>query len=91
MILGEVVGRLWNDRQVAELEGRRFVVVRDAAGELTVAADLVEAAAGNLVLLATDDAAQQIAGRGIDAVVVALVGGADALDELGVGGLGAAA
>lgn len=84
MILGEVVGRLWNDRQVGELEGRRFVVVRDAAGELIVAADLVEAAEGNVVLVACDDPAQALAGSGIDAAVVALVGGADHLDTLGV-------
>ncbi len=82
MILGEVVGRLWNDRQIGDLEGRRFVVVRDTAGAITVAADLIEVAAGNRVLLATDDAAQEVAGRGIDAAVVGLVGGADGLDAL---------
>jgi ethanolamine utilization protein EutN len=92
VILGEVVGRLWNDRQVAGLEGHRFVVVRavDGGGTL-VAADLVEVAAGNVVLVATDEAAQAAVGQaaGIDAAVVSLVGGADALGELRTAGAAA--
>lgn len=86
MILGEVRGRLWNERQIDALEGRRLVVVRAVgSGETLVAVDLVEAAAGAVVLLATDEAAQAAAGGdggGIDAAVVALVVGADGLEEL---------
>lgn len=86
MILGEVVGRVWNERQVAGLQGRRLVAVRTADGTgAVVAVDLIEVGPGNLVLLATDEAAQAAAGgdcSGIDAAVVALVGGADALDTL---------
>ena len=74
MILGTVVGRVWNERQVRGLEGRRLVAVRVAGGVPIVAVDLIEVAGGNTVLLATDEAAQQAAGGtpgGIDAAVVA--------------------
>ncbi|WP_033292569.1 EutN/CcmL family microcompartment protein [Amycolatopsis jejuensis] len=77
MIIGNVVGRLWNDRQIPSLADRRLVVVRQSDGAITVAADLIDVAAGNTVLLTCDDAAQEIAGTGIDAAVVALVSGAD--------------
>jgi ethanolamine utilization protein EutN len=85
MLLGEVSGRLWNDRQLGALDGRRFVVVRElAGGALHVAVDLIEVAAGDTVLLATDEAAQAAVGTsaGIDAAVVALVAGADGLEAL---------
>ncbi len=55
------------------------------SGELVVAVDLIDVAAGNIVLLATDEAAQAAAGgdaAGIDAVVIALVAGADDLPSL---------
>ena len=93
MILGEVVGRVWNERQVAGLQGRRLVAVRTAtAGEAIVAVDLLEVGAGSLVLIATDEAAQAAAGGdagGVDAAVVALVSGADELGSL-LPGVGAA-
>jgi microcompartment protein CcmK/EutM len=86
VIFGEVVGRVWNERHVSGLQGRRLVSVRTAGGrDVVVAVDLVDVAAGNIVLLATDEAAQSAAGgdvAGIDAVVVALVSGADELDDL---------
>jgi ethanolamine utilization protein EutN len=86
LIFGEVVGRVWNERQVSGLQGRRLVSVRLAGGrDVVVAVDLVEVAAGNVVLLATDEAAQAAAGgdvAGVDAAVVALVSGADELDDL---------
>lgn len=85
MILGEVTGRVWNERQVPGLEGRRLVSVRVAGGEPVVAVDLVEVGTGSTVLLATDEAAQIAAGGdagGVDAAVVALVAGADGLESL---------
>ena len=86
MILGVVRGRIWSERQTGGLEGRRLVAVRAAgSGELVVAVDLIDVAAGNIVLLATDEAAQAAAGgdaAGIDAVVIALVAGADDLQAL---------
>jgi len=81
VILGEIVGRVWNERQIPGLQGRRLVAVRTATvGETIVAVDLLEVGAGSLVLLATDEAAQAAAGAdagGVDAAVVALVSGAD--------------
>jgi len=80
MILGEVVGRVWNDRQVPGLQGRRLLLVRDMAGDAQlVAVDLVEVAAGDVVLVVQEEAAQAAAGAPVDAAVVALVAGADAL------------
>lgn len=86
MILGEVVGRVWNERQVTGLQGRRLVAVRVAGdGVVVVAVDLVEVSTGNVVLVATDEAAQAAVGAdaaGVDAAVVALVSGADDLVAL---------
>jgi ethanolamine utilization protein EutN len=81
MLLAEVLGRVWAERQVADLDGRRMVLVRDLSTSAThVAVDLVEVAAGNTVLVVTDDAAQTaVGGAAVDAAVVALVAGADRL------------
>lgn len=77
MIVGQVVGRLWNDREIPSLAKRRLVMVKPVEGPLVVAVDLVEVAEGNTVLVTGDDAARRLAGEGIDAAVIALVGGAD--------------
>jgi microcompartment protein CcmK/EutM len=80
MILGEVVGRVWNDREVPELRGRRLLLVRALADDAQlVAVDLVEVGAGALVLVTQEEAAQAVAGAPVDAAVVALVAGADEL------------
>ena len=80
MILGEVVGRVWNDREVPELRGRRLLLVHALAGdEQLVAVDLIEVGAGDIVLVAQEEAAQAVAGAPVDAAVVALVAGADVL------------
>lgn len=92
MLLAEVTGRLWSERQVAALETRRLVTTRPLDGEETlVAVDLVDVAAGNVVLVATDEAAQAAAGGegGVDAAVVALVAGADAFELPRLAGAGA--
>jgi microcompartment protein CcmK/EutM len=80
MLLAEVLGRVWAERQVRDLDGRRMVLVRELSTSAThVAVDLVEVAAGNTVLVVTDDAAQTATGAAVDAAVVALVAGADRL------------
>jgi ethanolamine utilization protein EutN len=81
MLLAEVLGRVWAERQVADLDGRRMVLVRDLSTSAAhVAVDLVGVAAGNTVLVVTDDAAQTaVGGAAVDAAVVALVAGADRL------------
>lgn len=75
MILGDVVGRVWSDRQVAGLSSRRLLLVRpvDGGPEL-VAVDLVDVGLHAVVLVATDEAAAAAAGESsIDAAIIALV------------------
>ena len=81
MLLAEVLGRVWAERQVPDLDGRRMVLVRELSTSAThVAVDLVDVAAGNTVLVLTDDAAQTATGgAAVDAAVVALVAGTDRL------------
>jgi microcompartment protein CcmK/EutM len=80
MILAEVVGRVWNDREIAGLRGSRLLLVRDLdADAQLVAVDLIEVGAGDLVLVAQEEAAQAAAGAPVDAAVVARVAGADEL------------
>jgi ethanolamine utilization protein EutN len=80
MLLAEVLGRVWADRQVPDLDGRRMVLVRELSTSAAhVAVDLVGVAEGNTVLVVTDDAAQTATGAPVDAAVVALVAGADRL------------
>jgi microcompartment protein CcmK/EutM len=81
MLLAEVLGRVWAERQTADLDGRRMVLVQDLSTSAAhVAVDLVDVAAGNTVLVVTDDAAQAaVGGAAVDAAVVALVAGADRL------------
>jgi ethanolamine utilization protein EutN len=83
MLVAEVLGRVWAERQVPDLDGRRMVLVRDLSTSAAhVAVDLVDVAAGNTVLVVTDDAAQTATGgAAVDAAVVALVAGADRLPE----------
>ena len=81
MLLAEVLGRVWAERQVPDLDGRRMVLVRELSTSAAhVAVDLVDVAAGNTVLVVTDDAAPTATGgAAVDAAVVALVAGADHL------------
>jgi ethanolamine utilization protein EutN len=75
VILGKVIGRVWADRQLASLNGRRLVLVAGLDSDRReVAVDLVDAAPGVTVLVATDEAAAAAAGDPtVDAAVVALV------------------
>ena len=63
MILGEVLGRVWAERQHTGLDGRRLVLVRDLASDARhVAVDLLDAGTGTTVLVATDEAAAAVTG-----------------------------
>jgi ethanolamine utilization protein EutN len=79
VILGEVVGRVWSEREVDGLGGLRMVIVREPGSEQRhVAVDLLDAGTGTTVLIATDEAAVAVTGRScVDAAVVALVAGWD--------------
>jgi len=85
MLIAEVLGRVFSDRQVADLERRRLVLVRELAGGASVVAvDLIDVGAGDRVLVATDEAARTAAGAGaVDAAIVARVSGADVLPSAG--------
>ncbi|WP_051580853.1 EutN/CcmL family microcompartment protein [Pseudonocardia acaciae] len=85
MILGQIVGRAWSDRQLPALAGRRFLLVRDVTdGRTTVAVDLLDVGIGATVLVTTDDAAAAACGvSSVDAAVVALVSNYDGAPEPG--------
>ncbi len=75
MRLGEVVGRVWAERQLDGLGGRTFVSVQVAGGlPPVVALDLIGAGVGSQVLVVTGEPAYRIAdGAPVDAVVTAIV------------------
>ena len=83
MLLAEVLGRVWAERQLPDLDGRRMVLVRELSTSAAhVAVDLIDVTAGNTVLVVTDDAAQTATGgAAVDAAVVALVAGVDRLPD----------
>jgi len=82
MMLAQVVGRVWSDRQLAALNARRFLVVRDVTdGQTCVAVDLMDVGTGATVLVATDEAAAAATGvAAVDAAVVAIVSSYDGVD-----------
>ena len=75
MIIADVVGKVWPDRILESLRGRRLVLVRERpSGPDRVAVDLLNAGIGTTVLVATDEAAAAATGvPACDAAVVALV------------------
>ncbi|WFE39879.1 EutN/CcmL family microcompartment protein [Micromonospora sp. WMMD998] len=83
MVLGEVVGKVWADRILAPLQGRRLVLVRVRPdGPDLVAVDPLNVGVGTTVLVVTDEAAAAVAGETtVDAAVVALVADPDATDS----------
>ncbi len=84
MLLGDVVARVWPERQLDGLAGKPLVLVREVAGaQLHVALDLIDAGVGTRVMLMTGEPAQRIAGDvPADAVVTAIVQ-ADAIPKAG--------
>jgi ethanolamine utilization protein EutN len=83
MILAEVVGRVWCDRQLDGLAARRMVIVRDLSDRTTrVAVDMLDAGLGTTVLVTTDEAAAAACGEAIaDAAIVALVSDYDSIPK----------
>lgn len=89
MKMGRVVGSVVASRKDPELEGLKFLLVRDLdvsldqQSDYVVAVDAVGAGAGEVVLYSTGSAARQTAltdARPVDAVIMAIV------DEFDVGG-----
>jgi ethanolamine utilization protein EutN len=81
MLLAEVEGRVWITREIDSLEGRTTLAVRDSGSRARhIAVDLVGAAVGDRVLVATGSpASMAVGGAAVDAVIVALVEGSDRL------------
>lgn len=75
MVIGEVVGKVWADRILPSLQGRRLVLVRTHPdGPELVAVDPLNVGVGSTVLVVTDEAAAAVTGEAtVDAAVVALV------------------
>jgi ethanolamine utilization protein EutN len=75
MILATVVGKVWADRILEPLRGRRLVLVRaHPDGPELVAVDLLDVGVGTLVLVTTDEAAAAATGEpACDAAVIALM------------------
>ncbi|MEV7327381.1 EutN/CcmL family microcompartment protein [Micromonospora sp. NPDC093244] len=75
MLLGEVVAKVWPDKILPSLQGRRLVLVRPRGdGADLVAIDPLNVGVGTVVLVATDEAAAAATGvPTADAAVVALV------------------
>jgi len=86
MRIAEVIGSVWATRKVDSVRALKFLLVRplDAAlkpvPELWVAADLVDAGAGDRVIVATGRAARLAVGNDAAAVSAAVIGVVDALD-----------
>lgn len=82
MFLARVIGTLWATRKVESMEGLKLLVVREVDVDLKpkartlVAADVVQAGLGEIVLISSGSAARQeprVDKRPIDALVMAVV------------------
>ena len=82
MLIGKVVGSVVATRKDEKLEGRKLLVVQvhnhenKPQEQYVVAADSVQAGAGDMVLYATGSSARQTEmteGRPVDAVIMAIV------------------
>jgi microcompartment protein CcmK/EutM len=82
MFLGRVVGTVWATRKEERLDGLKLLIVREVDLELkpkanfVIAADIVQAGVGEVVLVSTGSAARQapqVEKRPVDALVMAVV------------------
>lgn len=82
MFLGRVIGTVWATRKEERLEGLKLLIVREVDLELkpkanfVIAADIVQAGVGEVVLVSTGSAARQsplVDKRPVDALVMAVV------------------
>lgn len=81
MEIGKVVGSVWATRKVEEITGQKLLVIdliknrNDEQEQLIVAADVIGAGIGDLVLLSKGYSARLVAGdkKAIDAAIVGIV------------------
>lgn len=86
MFLGRVIGTVWATRKEERLEGLKLMLVREVDLKLqpqartVVAADVVQAGVGEIVLVSTGLAARQsplVDKRPVDALIMAVVDNLD--------------
>lgn len=89
MQLGKIVGTLVSTRKEADLQGLRFMVVKDIdldlkeTGKMVIAADAVGSGVGEIVIYASGSSARQTLltkDKPVDATIMAIV---DILEVLG--------
>ncbi len=82
MFLGRVIGTIWATRKEERLEGLKLQIVREISLDLepqsrvVIAADVVQAGVGEIVLVSTGSAARQspaVDKRPVDALIAAVV------------------
>ena len=82
MFLGRVIGTVWATQKEPGLDGLKLQIVREVDLELkpktrvVVAADVVQAGMGEIVLVSTGSAARQspdVDGKPVDALIMAVV------------------
>ena len=90
MFLGRVIGTVWATTKEPRLEGLKLLVVREVNLELepqarfVIAADVVQAGVGEIVLISTGSAARQspqVEKRPVDALVMAVVDNLEVQDS----------
>ncbi len=82
MFLARVIGTVWATRKVESMEGLKLLVVREVDADLKpmsrtlIAADVVQAGLGEVVLISSGSAARQeprVDKRPVDALIMAVV------------------
>ena len=89
MFLGRVIGTVWATQKEPRLDGLKLMIVREVDLDLqpqprfVVAADVVQAGVGEVVLVSTGSAARQapqVDKRPVDALIMAVVDNLEHLD-----------
>lgn len=82
MFLGRVIGTVWATRKEERLEGLKLQIVREVdlqlkpTSKFVIAADVVQAGMGEIVLVSTGSAARQsplVEKRPVDALIMAVI------------------
>lgn len=82
MFLGRVIGTVWATRKDERLDGLKLQIVREVdldlkpTSKFVIAADVVQAGMGEIVLVSTGSAARQsplVEKRPVDAVIMAVI------------------
>ncbi|MDY3919846.1 MAG: EutN/CcmL family microcompartment protein [Candidatus Limivivens sp.] len=86
MEIGRVIGNVWATKKDGGITGQKLLVIdlvqsfREKTEALVVAADVIGAGAGDLVLVCRGNSARMVVGNGKAPVDAAVVGIIDSLD-----------